>query len=168
VPGCTLAAIGSRNPTTVTQVAALETEESCSVVDIDAAALCARGGQDETDAWIQSAAEILGTGRAAVLTTSLCPLVPHLGAEVANRLGELVLAVAQRLRVDAFVLSGGATALAICRQLGVETLVVQGELERGVVAAAALDGPHAGDLFVTKAGGFGDNGTLARTSRALR
>jgi len=168
VPGSTLAAIGSRNPTTVSQVAALETEVSCSVVDIDAAALCTRGGRGEADAWIQAVAEIFETGRTAVLTTSLCPLVPQFGSQVANRLGELVLAVAQRQRVDAFVLSGGATALSVCRQLGVETLVVKGELERGVVVAAALDGPHAGRLFITKAGGFGDNGTLARAFHTLR
>jgi len=157
-----LAVIGSRNPTTVAQVQALAGDEDCAVVDIDAVALCTSSPQEARTRWCEAAAEALTKGRAVVLTTSLSPLVARYRSEVARRLGDLAAAVVDCVHVGLFILSGGATAWAICRRLGIEALSVLGEREQGVAVAEVRGGSRSGVHVVTKAGGFGDAGTLAR------
>jgi uncharacterized protein YgbK (DUF1537 family) len=60
------------------------------------------------------------------------------------------------------VLTGGATALAVCRALGAAGIALAGEPLPGVACGTLLDGPVAGLPVVTKAGGFGDPDTLVR------
>ncbi|MGH7267274.1 MAG: nucleotide-binding domain containing protein, partial [Candidatus Rokuibacteriota bacterium] len=60
------------------------------------------------------------------------------------------------------LLTGGETAASVCRALGATGLALRGELEPGLAVAALADGPFAGLVVVTKAGGFGDAETLAR------
>jgi uncharacterized protein YgbK (DUF1537 family) len=63
------------------------------------------------------------------------------------------------------LLSGGATARAVLDRWGVSELDVVAEPEPGVVALRA---PGLDALVVTKAGSFGDAGTLVRVVRSLR
>lgn len=65
---------------------------------------------------------------------------------------------------DALVLTGGETAAAVLKALGVGSFTVLGEIEPGVVMSLL---PEPLPLLVTKAGAFGDAGTLARTTQAL-
>ena len=65
---------------------------------------------------------------------------------------------------DALVLTGGETATAVLKALGAHSFTVLGEVEPGVVMSL-LPGPLP--LLVTKAGAFGDAGTLARTTQFL-
>ncbi|PZE37211.1 hypothetical protein DEJ31_07700 [Curtobacterium sp. MCPF17_031] len=65
----------------------------------------------------------------------------------------------------ALVLTGGETARAVLDALGIDTVRVHGTVEPGVVLSSH---PDHRPVFVTKAGAFGDAGTLARTVRALR
>lgn len=65
---------------------------------------------------------------------------------------------------DALVLTGGETATAVLKALGAGSFTVLGEIEPGVVLSL-LPGPLP--LLVTKAGAFGDAGTLARTTKFL-
>ncbi|HJV98962.1 MAG TPA: four-carbon acid sugar kinase family protein [Arthrobacter sp.] len=65
---------------------------------------------------------------------------------------------------DALVLTGGETATAVLKALGAGSFTVLGEIEPGVVMNR-LPGPLP--LLVTKAGAFGDAGTLARTTHFL-
>jgi uncharacterized protein YgbK (DUF1537 family) len=60
------------------------------------------------------------------------------------------------------VLTGGATALAVCRALGAAGIRLTGELSPGLAWGTLLDGPAAHLVVVTKAGGFGDPDTLVR------
>ncbi|PZE61852.1 hypothetical protein DEI83_15460 [Curtobacterium sp. MCBD17_021] len=68
-------------------------------------------------------------------------------------------------RFDALVLTGGETARAVLDALGIDSVRVHGTVEPGVVLSSH---PDHRPLLVTKAGAFGDAGTLARTVRALR
>ncbi|KRE88171.1 four-carbon acid sugar kinase family protein [Arthrobacter sp. Soil764] len=65
---------------------------------------------------------------------------------------------------DALVLTGGETATAVLKALGAGSFTVLGEIEPGVVMSLL---PKPLPLLVTKAGAFGDAGTLARTTRFL-
>lgn len=65
---------------------------------------------------------------------------------------------------DALVLTGGETATAVLKALGVGNFTVLGEIEPGVVMSVL---PEPLPLLVTKAGAFGDAGTLARTKQFL-
>ncbi len=62
-------------------------------------------------------------------------------------------------RHDGIVVTGGYTARRLLDRLGVASLLVGGEVEPGIPWSTTLDGGRA---FVTKAGGFGDRGTLGR------
>ena len=61
---------------------------------------------------------------------------------------------------EALVLTGGETATAVLKALGAGSFTVIGEIEPGVVISLL---PEPLPLLVTKAGAFGDAGTLART-----
>jgi D-threonate/D-erythronate kinase len=65
---------------------------------------------------------------------------------------------------DALILTGGETATAVLKALGAGSFTVLGEIEPGVVMSLL---PEPLPLLVTKAGAFGDAGTLARTTRFL-
>lgn len=65
---------------------------------------------------------------------------------------------------DALVLTGGETATAVLKALGAGSFTVLGEIEPGVVMSLL---PGSLPLLVTKAGAFGDAGTLARTTNFL-
>ncbi len=65
---------------------------------------------------------------------------------------------------DALVMTGGETATAVLRALGAGSFTVLGEIEPGVVMSLL---PEPLPLLVTKAGAFGDAGTLARTIQFL-
>jgi uncharacterized protein YgbK (DUF1537 family) len=66
---------------------------------------------------------------------------------------------------DALVLTGGETATAVLETLGVASFTVLGEIEAGVVVSRL---PGSLPLMVTKAGAFGDAGTLVRTTLFLK
>lgn len=68
-------------------------------------------------------------------------------------------------RFGGLVLTGGETARAVLDALGVDSVRVHGNVEPGVVLSSH---PDHRPVFVTKAGAFGDAGTLARTVQALR
>ena len=63
---------------------------------------------------------------------------------------------------EALVLTGGETATAVLKALGAGSFTVIGEIEPGVVMSLL---PEPLPLLVTKAGAFGDAGTLARTKQ---
>ncbi|MCU1568189.1 MAG: hypothetical protein JWQ56_3126 [Pseudarthrobacter sp.] len=65
---------------------------------------------------------------------------------------------------DALVMTGGETATAVLKALGAGSFTVLGEIEPGVVMSLL---PEPLPLLVTKAGAFGDAGTLARTKQFL-
>lgn len=76
---------------------------------------------------------------------------------VAAMLAEAVSEAADA--ADVLVLSGGHTAQAVLDRMGVPLLELLAELEPGVVASRV---PGSRRLVVTKAGAFGDDGTLLR------
>jgi len=99
----------------------------------------------------------------------VCVLHPADGtgdpSTIAAALAETAGLALERTTVAGLVLTGGDTAVHVARRLGATGLLVDGELEPGVVAGRLLGSrPYR---IVTKAGGFGSPDALRRASAAL-
>lgn len=57
---------------------------------------------------------------------------------------------------DAFVMTGGDTAIHACQSMNTPVIRVLGELQRGVPVCRIAGGPFSGSTLITKAGAFGD------------
>ncbi len=73
----------------------------------------------------------------------------------------------EHLTAGGLMLSGGDTALLVCRLLGAEGIRLEGEIEPGVPLGRLLGGVGDGLAVVTKSGGFGSPSTLACAARVL-
>jgi uncharacterized protein YgbK (DUF1537 family) len=87
-------------------------------------------------------------------------------ADTARRLAAATRERVEHRRPGALLVTGGETALAVCRALEATGLSLAGEIEPGLALGALLDGPFAGLPVITKAGGFGDPETLVRVREA--
>jgi uncharacterized protein YgbK (DUF1537 family) len=93
-------------------------------------------------------------------------------SQVSNRIADALGAVAASIvdsnqnLLQGFILTGGDTAKAVCKHLGVSGLQLLKEMEPGV-PVSRLVGSN-GLLAVTKAGAFGTKKTLVNALRALK
>nr|WP_249219097.1 four-carbon acid sugar kinase family protein [Loktanella sp. SALINAS62] len=133
LPGLMLFAIGSQDPITLAQIAALQ----ASGLDCETAP----GGQ------------VPPGGGGLVHATDIAGL--PLGA-VTRRFADGI--ASRAAAIDALVVSGGATAEAVLDALGVHLLHVTGEALPGLPVSRDA----AGRLIVTKSGGFGAPDALCR------
>jgi uncharacterized protein YgbK (DUF1537 family) len=138
----TLFALGSRDPITLEQIAALRTARP------DLEFIEVPGG----------AAGRLPTRLPALLVLSGPRLADP--AAVAFRFGAVVGEAAARLRPKRLVIGGGDTALAVFGRLGARVAIPKAEPQPGLVAATIAGGP-AGMLCLVKSGGFGTIDILA-------
>lgn len=99
----------------------------------------------------------LAGGRVVLSPDPAAPVDRAAAARVARDLAAATATVADDLA--ALAVTGGETAHAVLNRLGVTEITVIGELEPGVVAGRL---PGRRTRFVTKAGAFGDAGTLVR------
>jgi uncharacterized protein YgbK (DUF1537 family) len=104
-------------------------------------------------------AEFLPAGRGVVL-------VPvgqmRLGAElqVARAMAAVASQVLAQTPLSGLVLTGGDIAMAGCRALGANSIVVDGEIAPGLPVGRLKGGSKAGLRVVTKAGAFGEDDAL--------
>jgi uncharacterized protein YgbK (DUF1537 family) len=106
----------------------------------------------------------LGAARSA-LSGSACAGIhsaedrddPGAGSFV-EALAEVVAGLSEEGLFDALVLTGGETAVGVARRLGAAGIRLEGEVEPGV-PVGSLIGPRPYRV-VTKAGAFGEPGTL--------
>ena len=112
--------------------------------------------------------EALAQGRDVALTTLGAPLVAGGDRLVVALLGRIAAQALQQARPGALMLTGGDTAMAVCRTLGAEAIIVEGQVEAGVPLGRLAGGEADGLPIATKAGGFGDEGVLWRMACALR
>ncbi len=152
--GAVLVVAGSRHAATAAQVDALQ-RRGAVVVHPEVSYL---EGVDLSGAarTVARVADVLATGRHAVLSTTGLPIVSPDRVVVAARLASIVAGVCDRVRVGGLVLTGGDTASAVCRALGSGSLWLTGELQPGMATATLIGGRQPDLPVVTKAGGFGD------------
>lgn len=90
------------------------------------------------------------------------PSIRHL-CLVHGRTTEAVIcaAILQPHPPSTLLLTGGDTALLVCRVLGIHTLTLHGEFAPGVPIATSASGPLANSTILLKSGGFGAAGLLS-------
>ncbi|PTW63202.1 uncharacterized protein YgbK (DUF1537 family) [Breoghania corrubedonensis] len=135
-----LAAIGSRDPVTLRQIAAL---------DMDAIVIAPNGAVSKVE--VQPLVIVrLTEGKEAI--------APR---EAEKRFSGDICALVEELKPATLFACGGESAAAILRRLGVGLLELKGEALPGIPVSRALDGP-VGLVVVTKSGGFGEPDALVR------
>jgi uncharacterized protein YgbK (DUF1537 family) len=160
--GPVLTVLGSYSALARQQYKVLTTAPGVRVV-----ALAEPFGHAEQDRASEQLDTVLRTGDALLVpdpnSTVRREHAPDVAAAMSQVTGKLLLERHQELA--GLVIAGGETARAVLLATGALTLRVRGELEPGVVRCTVP--ALAGLPLVTKAGAFGDPGTLDRARRAL-
>jgi uncharacterized protein YgbK (DUF1537 family) len=152
-----LVVVGSLSGVSRGQLRALVEEYGCETVPV-----AGHSGVNE---------EVLDALRTA-LSESACAAVrsteernPSSAGLFVETLAEVVAALSEEGLFDALVLTGGETAVGVARRLGAAGILLEGEVEQGV-PVGSLIGPKPYRV-VTKAGAFGEPGTLVRAVETL-
>jgi uncharacterized protein YgbK (DUF1537 family) len=147
--GPVLVAAGSRHPTTAHQLHEAQKDRGlylvCLTLDEEKAAV----------EWSQ-ATSVLAKGRCVALSTTFSPYRPGGEADAAAHLAQATACVCASAQILGLILTGGDTADAVCRAMGMTGLQVVGEVEPGIPAAIGVGGQGDNLRLVSKAGGFGD------------
>jgi D-threonate/D-erythronate kinase len=133
-------------------------EYGCSVVPVPA------DGSGAGVEAVEMAREALSAGTCAALYSEGERESSDAGA-VVRVLAEVVGTLSEDRCFDALVLTGGDTAVGVARRVGAVGIQLHGEVEPGV-PVGTLIGPKAYHV-VTKAGGFGELGTLVKVVETL-
>lgn len=155
-----LVVCGSIQPIVREQIAALVRECSAFVIALDAAVVA---GEVEWQPWIDRVVRRVASAphHAPIVLTSP-PDIRLAGREglVLARLADLAGAVMERTRVGGVVATGGSTVRALCDRWEVSGIDLVRELAPGIPVGMMSGGPFDGLPLITKAGAFGDSGSL--------
>lgn len=163
VTGPVLVVVGSTTAAAAAQAAAVGAT-GARTVTFPAGALLA-GDSPPLGAGGGEVARALDRGQDVLVTIGTDTDIP--AGRGRTLLGSLARALADAgARPDAIVVTGGETARVLTQALGATGLRPVGQLEPGVVRAAAIGALTC--PVVTKAGAFGDAGSLVRALLALR
>jgi uncharacterized protein YgbK (DUF1537 family) len=113
---------------------------------------------------VEMAREALLAGACAALCSAEDRKAPNAGV-VVGALAEVAGSLAEDGLFDALVLTGGETAVGVARRLGAVGIRLEGEVEPGIPVGTLL-GPYPYRV-VTKAGAFGEPGTLVGAVQTL-
>ena len=87
------------------------------------------------------------------------------GERMAKLMGDLMSALAPSF--DAFIMTGGDTAVHACQEVGAYSFKVLGEIEKGIPLCLIDSGIPLNNVLVTKAGAFGTSQTFTNTVNYL-
>ncbi len=149
--GRTLAVIGSLNPATAGQIAALAARPAVSVRPLGPGDLRRGHVPPPRGArwWVLR-----------LDPRAFRAMRPSAGAAIARRLGRVGAAAFATFAPARVFLSGGLTAVSVCRALGIAELALRGTPAPGLTSASATVGGRTVEVL-TKPGGFGDRVALA-------
>lgn len=173
-----LVVVGSPNPTTLAQVA-WAARHGMALMQAEIPEILA--GRDrfrlELERTVGKVRTEITAGRDVILTLSQRPLRPSekkrtLRPSASGTLCEFLAFATRRLarseKLGALILSGGDIAVATCRALRADGILLGGEVEAGVPWGRLLGGECPNLPVVTKAGGFGGPGVFRAAIRYLR
>lgn len=167
-----LVVAGSASVTTREQVAALRLVPGMVAIELDPRrlGLNAVASSAEAERCRAAVAQALLCGRDVVLHVQGPATDPGGPANVSAHIVSVLSAVAADVlptqEVQGVALTGGETAKAVCRRLGVTGMQLLAEIEPGVPLGRLVGGSDL--LAVTKAGAFGTANTLVHAHRRLK
>lgn len=154
---------GSRRRATIRQIRKAQSTLSACLIEIDPLDLAKTKGKA-----VARARHCIASGDAVILTAALKPHAPQMSDAVTRNLADIAAEVVRLQHPAALVLTGGATALAVCRTLGVEAIEIDDEIAAGIPAGRALREDWPETKLVTKAGGFGEEDVLVKAIDYVR
>jgi uncharacterized protein YgbK (DUF1537 family) len=185
-----LLVVGSPNPTTLAQIADFERRRSTAVIRGEIREVLAgpERFRKELDRVLGKASAEILAGRDTVITLvqasdgrraprrressargrRLAALSPCSSATLSEFLGRSARELTRRTRLGALVLCGGDIAVATCRALRADGVILGGEVQPGVPWGRLVGGEHPNLPVVTKAGGFGTPDVFRAVIRFLR
>lgn len=172
-----LLVVGSPNPTSLAQVAEVERRGSAAVICGEIQDVLAgperfrrelervrgkttadlRDGRDVMITLARGSAGGRGLARRRTSGRGAQPTVlsPSASATLSEFLGRWARDVTRATRLGGLVLCGGDIAVATCRALGADGIILGGEVEAGVPWGRLVGGERPNLPVITKAGGFG-------------
>ena len=179
--GPVLVVAGSVSPVTARQMNRFLSQESVRLVSLQAGALVhdeaaeVRRCAQEASGWLQSGHDVL---LASAVDMDAVANARSVGAEQgidSRRVSEIVAAamgqvVAQliSLQLAGLFLTGGDTAVSVCRALGVNAIDILAEVLPGIPLGRLVGGRCPGLRVVTKAGAFGDETAIVEAVKVLK
>ena len=170
-----LAVVGSMSDSAQRQITRLAQQRDIALIDIEIAQLFAPSPWPSLPQWIADSVTALRAGQHTVIRTCQDADQRHdidrlccqhgltrqqLGEMICQFLGSLTHTVLTQQRPEALYLSGGDVAIAVAQALGADGFQIQG-LVAGCVPHGKLLNSEFTLPVMTKAGGFGDENTLA-------
>jgi uncharacterized protein YgbK (DUF1537 family) len=179
-PKPTLTICGSTRSLVVRQAQRLHERLGCEVIKLDVSSLfkeqsresvitrCVDGSKlslgASVDVVVASALDDLSVEKAIKTGADHGYGEAQVRSVIEEALGEVASRVIRSSEISSIIMTGGATALSICKALRVENIEIIEEVEPGIPLLVL-----SGELkAVTKAGGFGDDDTLLRIVKRLR
>ena len=173
-PPPVLTVIGSMRTQTRTQAHQLQTRLGAEIIPLDTTKALHQTPQSET---VEKARNTLNRGVDAVITSTPSPETIEYTKTEAKQMGLTPEQLEQRItnalasiteallcnNLSGLILTGGATALAVTKQLNTRNIEILDEVEPGI-PVLRLDQTPA----VTKAGGFGQPDTLIQATKYLK
>lgn len=159
-----LCVLGSPNRRTRIQIASLRRE----VVTIEVEA----GTPDDIDRLVPIATDLLARGIDVALVPAtqddfrVETVAPEIQQTVARALATIAGRIIEQVAPGGLIAGGGDTAFAVCRELGIRAIILDGEAAPGLPLGRATTAAGYSLRVVTKAGGFGDDEALL-TARAV-
>jgi uncharacterized protein YgbK (DUF1537 family) len=158
-----LVVAGSRHPTTIQQLEEVHRELGAEIVEPETTNLVDKQKRSaEIGRIAEHIGQLLREKGHAILAPVFGEHLPGNRREIASALGAIVKLVAEGQSLSALFLTGGETAINVCRALGVAAIQVEEEVSPGIPAGTVLGQPCGGVRLVTKAGGFGDKKAITK------
>jgi D-threonate/D-erythronate kinase len=166
-PGPVLVINGSLNPVNAEQLGALEKNRSAQVFWIED-----EDSENSRDTQVKlgNLCRSMETGADAALSVRLTRPIRS-AAQLQQLQDTLQFAALQCVKSQTpagMVLVGGDTAMKLYRRVGAKALRILGEVQPGISYGSWVGGVLDGQYVVTKAGGFGEPGTLVKAVEFLR
>jgi uncharacterized protein YgbK (DUF1537 family) len=151
-----LVVFGSRSEAAGEQLRRARDVLRLPVLEMDFAPFTAEAGLNEEVVWmLAEARRLLRNGKRLALSAHGSDLIPGLAPYIPGIMAEVAWRILGAETIGGVMLSGGDVAEAVCRRLGGEAIVVEGEIEPGVPFGHLVGGQYTGMRLVTKAGGLG-------------
>ncbi len=178
-----IAVVGSVNPISRRQLKLLAESEGVATVEITAEQLInpdarrreIERGAEETSVTLASGMDVALTLDLATDADRLSLIAQRHGLTtvriteiIVHSLGTIVATIRPSVTRLGLVLTGGDTAIAVCRALGGSGLVVSLEVAPGIPMCALVGGDYRDTPVVTKAGGFGAEDALLMALKTLK